>query len=147
MERTFLYHALATGVSGRITQPFQELLEVQAASALPSTGGYSASRVENFRYKELLSFRSAVTLTTGTFSERKRTYNTLGTVTVEGLNIHGAITADRVVARRLPAVRATAIEAGRRPRVPIEQAPHLADEGLVEPGPSGDVVLAVGAAR
>ena len=99
MERTFLYHALASGVSGRITAPFQDLIEVQAASALPPTGGYSASRVENFRYKEILSFRSATTLTIGTFSDTKGKYNTLATVTIEGLNVLGAITADRIVAR------------------------------------------------
>lgn len=99
MERTFLYHALASGVSGRITSPFQDLIEVQAASALPPTGGYSASRAENFRYKEILSFRSATTLTIGSFSESKRKYSTLATTTIEGLNILGVITADRVVAR------------------------------------------------
>jgi hypothetical protein len=99
MERTFLYHALASGVSGKITSPFQDLIEVQAASALPPTGGYSASRVENFRYKEILSFRSTTTLTIGSFSESKRKYSTLAITTIEGLNILGAITADRIVAR------------------------------------------------
>src|SRR5215831_8902264 len=99
MERTFFYHALASGVSGRITAPFQDLIEVQAASALPHTGGYSAARVENFRYKEILSFRSSTTLTIGSFSEDKRKYNTLATTTVEGLNILDAVTADRIVAR------------------------------------------------
>ena len=99
MERTFMYHALASGVSGKITSPFQDLIEVQAASALPTAGGYSASRVESFRYKEILSFRSAATLTIGSFSEGKRKYNTLATATIEGLNILGAITADRIVAR------------------------------------------------
>lgn len=99
MERRFLYHALASGVSGLITSPFQDLIEVQAASALPPTGGYSASRVEGFRYKEILSFRSATTLVTGSFSERKRTYNTLVTATVEQLNILNVITADRIVTR------------------------------------------------
>lgn len=99
MERTFLYHALAAGVSGKITAPFQDLIEVQGASALPITGGYSASRVENFRYKEILSFRSATTLTIGSFSESKRKYNTLASVTIEGLNVLDSITADRLVAR------------------------------------------------
>jgi hypothetical protein len=99
MERTFLYHALAAGVSGRITVPFQDLIEVQAASALPISGGYSASRVENFSYKEILSFSLATTLTIGSFSESHREYNTLATVTIEGLNILDTITADRIVAR------------------------------------------------
>jgi hypothetical protein len=99
MERTFLYHALASGVSGRITEPFQDLVEVQAASAIPPTGGYSSSRVENFRYKDIFSFRSSAAATTGNFSDAKQRYTTSATVTVEGVNILGVITADRVVAR------------------------------------------------
>jgi hypothetical protein len=99
MQRTFLYHALASGVSGKITAPFQDLIEVQAASAIPPTGGYSVSRVENFRYKEIISFRSSTTVTSGNFSEAKGKYTTLASTTIEGLDILGVITADRVVAR------------------------------------------------
>src|SRR5208283_2842736 len=97
MEQQFLYHALASGVSGQITLPFQHLIEVQAPSALPSTGGYSASRVEGFRYEDILSFSSASTVATG--SESGESFNTLATATVEGLNILNVVKADRVVAR------------------------------------------------
>jgi hypothetical protein len=97
VEKTFLYHALASGVSGKITLPFQEVIEVQGASALPFTGGYSPSRVDKFQYRELLSFSSAGTLTTG--SETSDSFDTLATATIEGLNIHNVITADRIVAR------------------------------------------------
>lgn len=99
MEKTFLYDARATGVSGMVTLPFQDLIHVQAPSALPITGGYSSSTVENFRYKDILSFRSASTVTTGSFSEADQSYNTLVTATVEGVNILGVVTADTVVAR------------------------------------------------
>jgi hypothetical protein len=97
VEKTFLYHALASGVSGHITLPFQHLVEVQAASALPMTGGHSVSRVEGFRCKDMFSFSSASTMTTG--SESRESYNTLATATVEGLNILNVVKADRVVAR------------------------------------------------
>lgn len=97
MEQTFLYHGLASGVSGHITLPFQHVIEVQASSALPYTGGYSASRAEAFRYEHILSFSSAETVTTG--SESSQFFNTLATSTVEGLNILNVVTADRVVAR------------------------------------------------
>jgi len=97
VEKTFLYHALATGVSGQITLPFQHLVEVQAASALPMTGGHSVSRVEGCRCKDIFSFSSASTITTG--SESRESYNTLATATVEGLNILNVVTADRVLAR------------------------------------------------
>jgi hypothetical protein len=115
MERSFLYHALAAGVSGRITVPFQDLIEVQGSSALPITGGYSGSRVENFSYKEILSFSLVTTLTIGSFSESQREYNTLATVTVEGLNILDTITADRIVAR----LASSQPEKGGRPEVTI----------------------------
>lgn len=97
MEKTFLYHALATGVSGKVTLPFHELIEVQGASALPFTGGHSSSRVHGFNYRDIFSFASASTLTTG--SESSDSYNTLATATVEGLNILNVLTADRVVTR------------------------------------------------
>ncbi|MGH9453184.1 MAG: choice-of-anchor P family protein [Terriglobia bacterium] len=98
MEKRFLYHAYATGVSGRITLPFDELIEVQAASALPETGGYSSSRAEHFDYKQIVSFRSATTQATGSYSAKEKAYNTLVTATVEGLNILGQVTADLMVA-------------------------------------------------
>ena len=97
MEQTFLYHALASGVSGQVTLPFQHTIPVQAPSALPYTGGYSASRVEGFRYEQIISFSSAETVTTG--SETSKYFETLATATVEGLNILNVVTAERVVAR------------------------------------------------
>ena len=99
MERRFLFHALATGISANFTLPFNELIEVQSASAIPITGGYSASRVDNFRYKEILSFRSAVTLVTGSYNPVKDAYCTLVTGTVEQLDILGVVTVDRLVLR------------------------------------------------
>jgi hypothetical protein len=97
VEQTFLYHALATGVSGRITLPFEHTISVQAPSALPFIGGYSLSRVEGYRFEQILSFASAESSTVG--SENRAFFNTLATVAVEQLNIHNVLTADRVVAR------------------------------------------------
>jgi hypothetical protein len=98
LEKRFLYHAYATGLAGQITQPFDHLIEVQAASALPQTGGYSSSRVENFVYREMISFQSATTQATGSFSPVEKAHNTLVTATIEKLNILDQVTADRVVA-------------------------------------------------
>ena len=97
MQLTFLYHALASGLSGQITLPFQHTIAVQAPSALPYTGGYSASRAEAFRHEQLVSFDSAETVTTG--SESNGVFSTLATAVIEGLNILNVVTADRVVAR------------------------------------------------
>jgi len=97
VEPTFLYHALATGVSGHITLPFQHSIAVQAPSALPFIGGLSSSRVEGYRLEQILSFASAESSTVG--SENREFFNTLATATVERLNIQNVLTADRVVAR------------------------------------------------
>jgi len=97
VDQTFLYHALAVGASGQITTPLQHTIEVQAPSALPFTGGYSASEAREFRYANIVSFVSASTVTSG--SESAGTFNTLATAAVEGLNILNVVTADRLVAR------------------------------------------------
>jgi len=97
VEQTFLYHALATGVSGHITAPFQQVIAVQAPSALPFAGGFSSSRVEAYRYEQILSFAAAESSAVG--SENHEFFNTLATSTIERLNIHNVLTADRVVAR------------------------------------------------
>jgi len=97
VDQTFLYHALALAASGQIIVPFQHTIEVQAPSALPYTGGYSASEAREFRYQHIASFASAHSVTTG--SEIGGAFNTLATATVEGLNILDVVTADLVVAR------------------------------------------------
>lgn len=99
MKRIFLYHAHVVGLSGEITVPFSEVIPVQAASAIPVTGGYCATRVEDFRYRDMLSFRSATTITSGSFSESDDAWSTLMTAEVEGFNLLNVVTADRVVAR------------------------------------------------
>lgn len=99
MERTFLYHAHVTGLSGEVTLPFHELIPVQAASAIPVTGGYCATRVGNFNYRDMISFRSATSITSGSFSESDDAWSTLMTTEVEELNVLDVLTAHRVVAR------------------------------------------------
>ena len=97
MQPTFLYHALATGISGQITLPFQQVIEVKAPSALPFTGGHSSSRTEHYSFKDIMSFAAASTMTTG--SESDNSFHTVATATIEGLNILDVVKADRVVAR------------------------------------------------
>ena len=104
--RRFHYHASAHVFSGRFTRPFEHQIDVQGASALPITGGHGQARVENFQFREFLSFRRAYTHVSGAPAEEKAedgkkytTYNTLVTSTVEGLNLLDVVTADRIVAR------------------------------------------------
>jgi hypothetical protein len=101
MKHRFQYHAFATGFAGQITQPFEYLIEAQAPSALSPAGGYSSNRVENYRLKEILSFRAAYTQTAGAFVDKsgRQSWDTVVTSTVENLNIMGIVTADLIVAR------------------------------------------------
>jgi hypothetical protein len=101
MEERFLHHANAVALGGRITRPFSEIIESQASSVLPITGGYGSARVENFRYREIAAFRSASSTVSGTDSVRdgELVHDGLATCTVEGLNIGGVVTADAVVGR------------------------------------------------
>jgi len=96
--RTFHYHACAHAFSGNFTRPFSENIDVQAASALPIIGGHGSSRVENFRFREFVSFRKGYTHVSGAHQD-DGSNNTLVTSTVEGLNLFDVVTADRIVAR------------------------------------------------
>ena len=105
-RKTFHYHASAHVLSGEIWRPFQHVIEVQAPSVLPSTGGMGDSRVENFRHDDLISFKTGYTHVMGSKKRVKdnegkesTVYTTQVTATVENLNILDVVTADRVVAR------------------------------------------------
>ena len=59
MTRRFFYHALGAGLRGRITRPCCELIDAQATTALPSVGGYASNRVDAYRFRDIVSVRSA----------------------------------------------------------------------------------------
>src|SRR5260370_37460913 len=92
---TFHYHASAHAFSGRFTRPFDHLIDVQAASSLPVIGGHGNSRVENFQFREFVSFKKGYTHVSGGHQAEDDSNNTLVTATGEGLNILDILTADR----------------------------------------------------
>jgi hypothetical protein len=97
----FRFQGHAIGAAGRISSPFVEIIEVQAASALPPIGGHGTARSANFRHREILQFKLAHTEVAGIpcdCDDNPASHNTRITATVEGVNILGMITADRVVA-------------------------------------------------
>jgi hypothetical protein len=98
---TFGFLASAAALGGAFTRPFHEPLQVQAASMLPSVGGYGSARVENFRFHELISFTAAYTQVIGNEYEKdgRRERSTLALSVVEGLNVLDMVTADRIVGR------------------------------------------------
>ena len=98
VQRTYIFNGHGHALSGHITHPFDHQIEVQAGMSLPTTGGVGHARVENFRFRDYVSFSAAYTYVAG--SKRGRdTYTTLVTSVVENLNILDVVTADRVVAR------------------------------------------------
>ena len=98
---TYHYHYNAHGhaLSGEVLRPFHETIEVQAAMSLPTRGGYGSARVENFRLKGAVSFRSASTQVMGSFDTHSKSHTTLVSTTIEGLNFLDMVTADRIVMR------------------------------------------------
>jgi hypothetical protein len=99
IHRTYHYNAHGSALSGHFTSPFDEIIEVQAGMSLAPSGGYGSARVENFRFKELVSFDAATTKVLGSMKKEGNSHSTLVSTTVEGLNILGVVTADRVIAR------------------------------------------------
>ena len=95
----YLFHAHAVGLSGRITRPFEELIDVQAASALPPTGGLSSGHQQNYRLRGILSHQGASSKATGSFNAETNANETLATATVQGLNLCDTILAEDITAR------------------------------------------------
>ena len=101
MANHFHFRGFAIGAAGRIHRPFSEIIEVQAATALPQIGGYGTARAAAFKHREILQFHLAHSEVTGIPCDcdgDEGSHNTRITCTVEGLNILDMITADRVVA-------------------------------------------------
>jgi hypothetical protein len=99
MKTKFLYHAEAVGASGYLTLPFQEQIEIQASAALPTNGGHGTARSENFNHRNVLSFHSALSTVTGSYSARDKAHGTVTSVVVEGVSVLGVVTCDRIVLR------------------------------------------------
>lgn len=97
----FLYHASALAFSGHITRPLNHLIEVQAGTTLPTTGGHGSARVDNFRFDTMVSFKAGYSLVSGSEKIKgdKVIHTTLSQTVIEGLNILDVVTADRIVAR------------------------------------------------
>jgi hypothetical protein len=97
----FRFKGTAHAAAGVITTPFREIIETQSPATLSEHGGYCGSTVEKFRHRNILRFESAHTEVTGSRTHVDKdgeTYSTLVKACVEGLNILGMVTADRVVA-------------------------------------------------
>ena len=98
-QKTHFFHAQAIGLGGRITRPFEEIVDAQAATALPIDGGRGLARIENFRFRETISFKAAYSQVIGSQSKNDGSYGTLAMTTIEELNILEVVTAKKIVSR------------------------------------------------
>lgn len=72
VPRRFLFRGFASGIAAHIRRPTDEILPVQAASALPITGGVSESKAGPQRLSDYLSFESASTSAVGDYANARK---------------------------------------------------------------------------
>jgi len=101
IEAGFRFKGQAYGVSGRITSPVAEVIDVQAKAVLPESGGYGTSHVTNFHSNKYIRFDHAHAVVDGAHMTDAdgESHGASIRSTIEGLNIMDMITADRIVAR------------------------------------------------
>jgi hypothetical protein len=90
------YHANGDAFGGFIEKPFELTLPVLASSSLPSVGGYTSARHENFRVGEVISIDRAYTQVAGSQDRETGSFDTLVTAVIEGLNIGNVFFAERL---------------------------------------------------
>ena len=98
-SKHFKYNARAHALSGLITLPFQKEIKPQAFLELPETGGHKNTRAEKYQLEHVVSFESASSSVVGSYSDDEDAFFTVTTATIEGLDVMGVISADRIVAR------------------------------------------------
>lgn len=92
------FHAGGHAFSAEFTRPELHLVPAVAAAFLPTFGGHGHARADDFEVPRLLRFRAAHTHTSGSFETLKTATAHIST-TIEGLNIHDMLTADRITGR------------------------------------------------
>jgi hypothetical protein len=95
-SKRYLFQANATGVAGQFVQPFNDVIPIQAASALPVHGGIGLSRVERFRHKDILSFDAAYTEVRGA-EIADGVFETVAMSVVENFDLLDVVHCDRIV--------------------------------------------------
>lgn len=95
----YFYNASAYGLAGEIERPMRHSIPAQAATTLAGSGGRGFQRIENFSGSPYVSFDAAYTEVGGSFDDCHNQHTTFAYSVIEGLNIAGMVTADRVVAR------------------------------------------------
>jgi len=94
----FHFRALAHAFSGELHHPFWFPVEAKAATSLPTIGGLATAHHESFALHEFVSFKRAHSHVSGR-EVGHEVYHTNASTTIEGLDIEGVLTADRIVSQ------------------------------------------------
>jgi hypothetical protein len=92
------FHAHAHAFSAHFVRPADVPIPAQAATALPSTGGFAHSKVEDFVESRLVSFKLGETHVAGSW-EKHDIVTTSATSVLAGLNLLDLLTIDKLVCR------------------------------------------------
>ena len=98
VKEVFYFHAAANSLGGHIDAPYR-VIHAQASVALPAVGGYASTRLDDFKFEEIVSCRSTYTHVAGRTVQTNGPWKARVTSVIEGLNILNVVTADRAVAR------------------------------------------------
>jgi hypothetical protein len=90
------YHANASAWGGRLDWPIDTTLPVLAPTSLPSVGGYLRAEHTDFRVGNMISIDRAYTEVSGTQNPYDKSFDTVVTATIEGLNIIGVLKAKKI---------------------------------------------------
>jgi hypothetical protein len=94
---TFYYQAFGHAFAGSFTRPTVTDIETQGSVALPPAGGATRVAISALNVPHLLSFDGGTSHVAGSYNEDDDTYNTLVTITIEGLNVLNTVLADRLI--------------------------------------------------
>jgi hypothetical protein len=92
------FHASAHAFSAHFVRPADVPIPAQAATALPSTGGFAHSRVEDFVESRLVSFKLGESHVAGSW-EKYNIVTTSAISTLAELNLLDLLTIEKVVCR------------------------------------------------
>lgn len=99
-QERFVYRGSAVGVAARFQAPRELLIPAQASCCLPGGGGLAEGLVEGFEEEGLLSFSRASCRAEGLefAGEKVHRFRTTVEASIEGLNVAGHLTADKLSA-------------------------------------------------
>jgi hypothetical protein len=97
----YSFQASASSVSGQLQRPSQITVSDLKAVELPEKGGHYSKRLSKYHEDGLVSFEEAYLEVGGSYDEDHERQTSYALVIIDGLNVAGMLTADRVVSRMM----------------------------------------------